>query len=81
MRRTRHLVEWQGVAYTAEPLRTLTRVSSLPPVWAISRGREFIGTMPVRSAETTKEFEARCTSWLEDLLGPSKGLGSFGSGA
>ena len=43
MRRTRHLVEWHGELYTAEPLKTLTRVSSLPPVWAVSRRGEFIG--------------------------------------
>jgi hypothetical protein len=71
MRRTRHFVEWNGVRYTAEPLKPHTRVSSLPPVWAISRGQEFIGTLPIRSEETTKEFEARCIDWLRDLLGPA----------
>ena len=71
MQRTRRFVEWRGVRYTAEPLRTLTRVSSLPPVWAVSRGTEFIGTLPLKPAETTKEFEVRCLSWLTDLLGPA----------
>jgi hypothetical protein len=60
MRRTRHCVEWHGELYTAEPLKTLTRVSSLPPVWAVSRRGEFIGTLPDRPEETTKEFEVRC---------------------
>jgi hypothetical protein len=46
MRRTSHLVEWHGERYTAEPLKTLTRVSSLPPVWALSRRGEFVGTLP-----------------------------------
>jgi hypothetical protein len=72
MPRNRHLVEWHGTQYVVEPLRTNTRVSSLPPVWAISRGREFIGTLPMRPEETTKEFEVRCASWLEDLFGPSQ---------
>ena len=72
MRKNRHIVEWQGVGYTAEPLKTLTRVSSLPPLWAVSRGREFIGTLPMRPEETTKEFEVRCATWLRDLLGPSQ---------
>ena len=69
MRRTRHLVEWHGELYTAEPLKTLTRVSSLPPVWAVSRRGEFIGTLPERPEETTKEFEVRCARWLHELLG------------
>lgn len=71
MRRTRHLVEWHGELYTAEPLKTLTRVSSLPPVWAVSRRGEFIGTLPERPEETTKEFEIRCAKWLQELLGRS----------
>jgi hypothetical protein len=41
----------------------------LPPVWAVSRGREFIGTLPVVEEETTKEFEVRCSRWIEELLG------------
>jgi hypothetical protein len=69
MRQSRHLVEWQGELYTAEPLKTLTRVSSLPPVWAVSRRGEFIGTLPDRPEETTKEFEVRCAKWLQELLG------------
>ena len=75
MQLTRHYVEWYGVRYTADPLKTLTRVSSLPPVWAVSRGREFIGTLPIRQEETTKEFEVRCASWLRDLLGSPSGQG------
>jgi hypothetical protein len=69
MPKSRRFVEWQGVRYTAEPLRTLTRVSSLPPVWAVSRNTEFIGTLPVEPGETTSEFEVRCTEWLKDLYG------------
>jgi hypothetical protein len=70
---TRRFVEWHGDVYTAEPLKTLTRISSLPPLWAVSRGREFIGTLPVVDEETTKEFEVRCARWIEELLGRSSG--------
>ena len=57
----------------AEPLQTLTKFSSLPPLWAVSRGREFIGTLPVVKEETTKEFEAGCARWIEELLGRTSG--------
>jgi len=66
MRSGRHLVEWQGERYTVEPLRS-QRATSLPPVWAVSRKGEFIGTLPSRSEESTKEFEVRCVAWLRDL--------------
>ena len=72
MRRNRHCVEWHGVGYTAVPLSSHPTGSALPPVWAISRGKEFIGTLPMRPEETTKEFEARCATWLGELLGPSE---------
>jgi hypothetical protein len=69
MRSGRHFVEWQGEHYTAEPLKSMYRVTSLPPVWAVSHGGEFIGTLPCHSQETTKEFEIRCIAWLRDLYG------------
>jgi hypothetical protein len=65
----RRFVEWQGERYNAQPLASLPRLTSLPPLWAVSRGSEFIGTMPSRSEETTKEFEIRCLAWLRDLYG------------
>ena len=73
--RTRRLVEWHGQLYAAEPLKTLTRITSLPPVWAVSRGREFIGTLPYLESETTKEFEARCAKWLTELMGGGRDRG------
>lgn len=69
MQSARHLVEWHGERYTVEPLKSMHRVTSLPPVWAVRRGSEFIGTLPCRSEETTKELEARCIAWLHDLYG------------
>jgi len=69
MRSGRHFVEWQGERYTAEPLKSLSPVTSLSPVWAVARRGEFIGTLPYRPQETTKEFEIRCIAWLCDLYG------------
>jgi len=69
MRFDRHVVEWHGEDYTIEPLKTLPRVTTLSPIWAVSRRGEFIGTLPYRQDETTKEFEVRCLSWVRDLLG------------
>ena len=67
MRSTRHCVEWHGERYTVEPLKSSSTVTSLPPVWAVLRGREFIGTLPCRPEENIKEFEVRCIAWLRDL--------------
>jgi hypothetical protein len=38
MRSGRHLVEWQGECFTAEPLKSMYRVTSLPPVWPWRQG-------------------------------------------
>jgi hypothetical protein len=70
MRSTRHIVEWHGERFSLEPLKRLSQVTALSPVWAY-RG-EFIGTLPYRSDETTKEFEGRCSDWLRDLLETSE---------
>lgn len=70
MRYDRHFVDWRGEHYEFERLRTRTRVTSLPPLWAVTRRGEFIGTMPYRPEESTKEFEVRATGWLTELLGP-----------
>jgi hypothetical protein len=67
--RSAHHVEWHGVRYTVQPLKSNSRVPDHPPVWAVSRRGEFIGTLPYRAEETTTEFEIRCLSWLQDLLG------------
>jgi hypothetical protein len=81
MRSTHHIVEWHGERFSLKPLKSLSQVTALSPVWAVWRRGEFIGTLPYRSDETTKEFEFRCTDWLRDLLGtpeagsPSKARG------
>ena len=65
----RHTVEWQGESYTVEPLRSISRVTVLSPLWAVFRRGEFIGTLAYRSNETPQELQTRCVHWLSDLLG------------
>ena len=60
MRSGFHFVDWQGRRYTAEPLKSQYRVTTLPPVWAVSRGREFIGTMPCRPERLRRSL--RCAA-------------------
>ena len=69
MRSSRHIVEWHGDRYVIEPLKSSRRVTSLPPVLAVLRRGEFIGTLAYRPEETTKELDARCVAWLRGLLG------------
>ena len=60
------VVTWRGVPFCFELLEDPRDVV---PVWAVSRRREFIGTMPSADGETTNEFEVRCVGWLATLLG------------
>ena len=60
------VVTWRGEPFCFERLEDRR---DLVPVWAVSRRREFIGTMPCADGETTKEFEVRCVGWLATLLG------------
>jgi hypothetical protein len=41
-------------------------------LWAVSRGGEFIGTMPCPPEVTTKDFDIRGMHWLAELLGNSR---------
>ena len=68
MRSTRRTLDWHGERFTVEPLKGNSAIEYLPPVWAVIRRGEFIGTLPFHQEETTKEFEARCVSWLNSLL-------------
>jgi hypothetical protein len=72
MQSTRHIVEWHGERYTVEPLRSLSRVTALSPLWAIFHRSEFIGTLTYHPNETPAELEVRCLSWLSDLLEPPR---------
>lgn len=60
-------VSWRGDEFCFERLQD--QQDRMNPVWAVSRHREFIGTMSGVRTETTKEFEIRCVSWLAALLG------------
>ena len=66
--RSSHLVELDGERYTAEPLKSSHRITSLHPP-GLSHVAVSLWTLPIRSNETTKEFEARCIAWLRDLYG------------
>jgi hypothetical protein len=69
MREGSRFVGWRGEEFCFERLQDQQDLIHLNPVWAVSRHREFIGTMSGVERETTKEFEVRCVSWLAGLLG------------
>ena len=69
MREGSRFVGWRGEEFCFERLQDQQYLIHLNPVWAVSRHREFIGTMSGVERETTKEFEVRCVSWLAALLG------------
>ena len=64
----RHVVEWHGDSYIVEPLRSISRVTMLSPLWAVFRRGEFIGTLSYRQDESLIELRTRCIGWLQDLL-------------
>jgi hypothetical protein len=68
MRERSRLVTWRGEQFRFERLEDLQDLAYTSPVWAVSRRREFIGTMSGVESETEKEFEVRCVSWLAALL-------------
>ena len=63
------VVTWHGEQFRFERLADRRDLAYLSPVWAVSRRREFIGTMSRAEGETTKEFEVRSVRWLAALLG------------
>jgi len=69
MREGSRFVGWRGEEFCFERLKDQQDFIHLNPLWAVSRHREFIGTMSSVPAETTKEFEVRCVNWLAALLG------------
>lgn len=64
-----HVVTWRGEPFRFERFEVKDELAHPSPVWAVSRRREFIGTMSCAEGETTKEFEARSVRWLAELLG------------
>ena len=63
------VVTWHGEQFRFERLEDRRDLAYLSPVWAVSRRREFIGTMLCAEGETTKEFDVRSVGWLATLLG------------
>jgi hypothetical protein len=62
-------ITWHGQAFHFERMQPKESTGD-PSMWAVSRGGEFIGTMPCSPEVTTKEFEVRGLCWLGELLGP-----------
>jgi hypothetical protein len=69
MREGPRFTTWQGDQYRFERLEDRGDRVHRNPVWAVSRQREFIGTMSCAESETMKEFDLRSVRWLAALLG------------
>jgi hypothetical protein len=69
MRHRTHSITWHGQDFCFQWLPPLGRGND-PSQWAVSRGREFIGTMNCSLEVTTKDFDVRCLHWLSDLHTP-----------
>lgn len=65
MRHKSRAIPWKGELFRFERLPA-DSVGEF--VWAVSRRGEFIGVMPGRPEETTKEFELRSVGWVAELL-------------
>jgi len=68
MRHLSRSIIWHDEAFHFERLQS-TAPASDAPLWAVSRGGEFIGTMPCSPEVTTGDFDVRCLRWLSELLG------------
>jgi hypothetical protein len=66
--RSRSLI-WRGQTFRFQYLSATPVPMSDSALWAVSRGGEFIGTMPCSPEVTTKDFDVRGLSWLAELLG------------
>jgi hypothetical protein len=60
-------IPWSGQSFRFERFHGWE--SGPDSIWAVSRAREFIGTMSCDEEITTREFEDCCQRWLKDLLG------------
>ena len=66
--RSRSLM-WGGQTFSFQYLSSSPAPKSESALWAVSRGGEFIGTMPCSPEVTTKDFDVRGLHWLAELLG------------
>jgi hypothetical protein len=69
MREGMRFIRWRGEEFRFERLEGRRDLTPRSPVWAVSRGREFVGTMSYADAETVRELDVRCVRWLAALLG------------
>jgi hypothetical protein len=69
MREAMRFVRWRGQEFRFEHLEDQRPLGYRSPVWAVSRGREFIGVMSWADGETIKQLDVRCVRWLTALLG------------
>jgi hypothetical protein len=69
MEQEARVVIWRGEEFRFEPLGDRSAAGGSPPVWAVSRRGEFIGTMACLAEETLTAFHERSVEWLADLLG------------
>jgi len=65
--RTRSL-NWHGQVFRFQYMPSSFKEQG-GPLWAVSRGGEFIGMMPCSDDVTTKDFDVRGFRWLNELLG------------
>ena len=68
MRSQSRSLTWQGQSFHFTRLQPKTARGD-NPLWAVSRGREFIGTMRCDPEISTNEFDTRSLRWLGELLG------------
>jgi len=70
MRYRRRSVSYAGQPFSFERVETWESGNNRL-IWAVSRRGEFIGTLTSPQEITTRDFDLRCTQWLEELLGGS----------
>jgi hypothetical protein len=70
MRHHQRSIIWQGQAFQFQRLGAVPSKYD-PPLWAVYRSGEFIGTMACSGEVTTKDFDVRGQRWLGDLIGGS----------
>jgi len=76
MRARSRSLTWRGQTfrfqYLPSSLSSTAFSKSDTSLWAVSRGGEFIGTMPCPPEVTTKDFDVRSFHWLAELLGNTR---------
>jgi hypothetical protein len=68
MREGPRTIRWREQEFHFETFKGRDPAAERRAAWAVWWRGEFIGTMPVLTEESTKEFELRSIRWLADLL-------------